>query len=152
MADSLAATLFDAALRGMLVALLALLAFVLARDRTALAAARAAVALLLGLAVQVVGSTPFVEDVLPRSWQAPLVAVSVGNAVLFWVFVQALFDDDFSLRPVHAMAWVAVASLAAFNCAFMNGSASVLAPVTVGLQRAVPLVFAMLATTAAAAH
>lgn len=151
MPPSLAATLADAALRGMLVALLVLLAFMFSRDRTALPAARAAVALMLGLVVQVLSSTPFVEDTLPRLWQAPLVAISVGNAVLFWVFVQALFDDDFALRPVHAASWLAVCALAAFNCA-TGGSASVLAPVTVGLQRAVPLVFAVLATMAAVAH
>ena len=152
MPDPVAAILFDAALRGMLVALLALLAFVLMRDRPALPAALAAVALMLGLAVQVVGSTPLVEEALPRLWQAPLVAISVGNAVLFWVFVQALFDDDFAFRPLHAAAWLAVAALAAFNCAWMNGSASVLAAVATGLQRGVPLLFAVLATVAAAAH
>src|SRR5689334_6436799 len=82
---------------------------------------------LLGLGVQVVASTPWVEETLPRLWQAPLIAVSVGNAVLFWVFVQALFDDEFALRPVHAAAWVAVAALAGFNCAWMYGSGSVFA-------------------------
>jgi AraC-like DNA-binding protein len=91
------------------------------------------------------------EALVPRIWQAPLVAVSVGNAVLFWVFVQALFDDDFTLRPLHAAAWVSVAALAAFNCAVVaDGSA--MAPVMRGLQRAVPLVFAVLAALAAASH
>ena len=152
MPESLAASLFDAALRGMLLALLALLAFVFVRDRPRLPAARAAVALMLGLAVQVVGSTPLFEELVPRLWQAPVVAISVGNSVLFWIFVQALFDDEFAFEPVHAAAWIAVAALAAFNCAWMNGSASVLAPVTVGLQRVVPLVFSVLAMIAAATH
>ncbi|MBS0449797.1 MAG: AraC family transcriptional regulator [Proteobacteria bacterium] len=152
MPDSFAATLIDAALRGMLLALLALLAVMLARDRPTLPAARAAVALMLGLAVQVFASTPLVEATLPRLWQAPLVAISVGNAVLFWIFVQALFDDDFVLRPVHAGAWLAVAALAAFNCAWMSGRGSVFAAVTTGLQRGVPLLFAVLATVAAVAH
>lgn len=37
---------------------------------------------------------------VPHLWQAPGVAVSVGNAVLFCVFVQVLFDEEFALRPV----------------------------------------------------
>ncbi|SFL94297.1 AraC family transcriptional regulator [Variovorax sp. OV329] len=152
MPDSLPATLVDAALRGMLLALLALLAFVLGRDRPGLPASRAAVALMLGLMVQVIASTPWVEEALPRLWQAPLVAVSVGNAVLFWIFVQALFDDDFRLEPMHAAAWLAAAGLAGFNCAWMYGSASVFAGVTIGLQRLAPLVFAVLAVMAALRH
>jgi AraC-like DNA-binding protein len=152
MSEPLPSTLFDAALRGTLIALLMLLAVVLGRDRPRLAAARAGVALTLGLCVQVVASTPTFEALVPRLWQAPLVAVSVGNAVLFWVFVQALFDDDFALRPVHGAAWLAVATLAGFNCAVMAGSASVVAPITMGLQRAVPLLFAVLAAIAAASH
>jgi AraC-like DNA-binding protein len=152
MPEPLPATLLDAALRGMLIALLMLLAVVLGRDRPRLAAARAGMALTLGLCVQVVGSTPAFEALVPRLWQAPLVAVSVANAVLFWVFVQALFDDDFVLRPVHGTAWLAVAVLAGFNCATLAGSASVVTPITMGLQRAVPLLFAVLAAIAAASH
>ncbi|KNZ31347.1 MAG: AraC family transcriptional regulator [Methylibium sp. NZG] len=134
----------------MLLALLALLAAVLARDRPRLPAARAGMAICLGLCVQVVGSTPMLEARLPVAWQAPLVAVAVGNAVLFWVFVQALFDDDFVFRPVHALAWGVVAVLSGFNC--IVGPLHAVAPVTFGLQRAVPLLFAVLAAVAAAAQ
>ncbi len=151
MLDAAPTTAFDAALRGMLVALLALLAAVLARDRPRLLAARAGIALcLVGLCVQVVGSTPLLEARLALLCQAPLVAVAVGNAVLFWVFVQALFDDDFVFRPLHGLAWAVVALLSAFNCIVEPRHA--LAPVTFGLQRAVPLLFAVLAAVAAAAH
>ena len=126
MTDALLLMLFDAALRGMLLALLLLLAWVLGRDRPRLPAARAALAMMLGLTVQVISSTPQFEAQVPRLWQAPLVAVSVGNAVLFWIFVQALFDDDFRLRPLHAAAWLAVAALAGFNCVVMAPGSSVL--------------------------
>jgi AraC-like DNA-binding protein len=152
MTHDLPLMLFDAALRGMLLALLLLLAWVLGRDRPRLPAARAALAMMLGLAVQVISSTPLFEAQAPRLWQAPLVAISVGNAVLFWIFVQALFDDDFALEPLHGAAWLAAAALGGFNCAWVAGSSSVLAPVTMGLQRGVPLLFAVLATIAAAAH
>lgn len=145
-------TLLDAALRGVLLALLLVLVLVLGRDRPRLPAARAGALLALGLCIQVIGSTPLFEAAVPRAWQAPFVAVSVGNAVLFWVFVRALFDDDFALRPAHIASWLAVAALAAFNCAAVAGSASVLAPVAMGIQRAVPLVFAVLAAMAAASQ
>ncbi|MDP3653995.1 MAG: helix-turn-helix domain-containing protein [Rhodoferax sp.] len=144
--------LVDVALRGALIALLVLLATVMRRDRPQLAAARVGVAMALGLCAQAISSTPLFEDMVPRLWQAPWVAVSVGNAVLFWVFVQALFDDEFALRPVHAVAWLLAAGLSGLNCAAAAHSASVLAPVTMGVQRAIPLVFAVLAALAAARH
>jgi AraC-like DNA-binding protein len=150
MLDALPLTVLDAALRGMLVALLAVLAIVLLRDRPRLPAAQAGVAMCLGLCVQVVGATPLLEARLSALAQAPLVAVAVANAVLFWVFVQALFDDDFVFRPLHAAAWLAVALLSGVNCAL--GPQHAAAPVTHGLQRAVPLLFAVLAAIAAAAH
>jgi AraC-like DNA-binding protein len=152
MTDSLPMDLVDAALRGTLVALLVLLAATLLRDRPQLPAARAGVAMALGLCVQVVSSTPLFEALVPRLWQAPLVALSVANAALFWIFAQALFDDEFALRRIHLGAWLAVAALGGINCAFVARSASVLAPVAMGLQRAVPLFFAILAAVAAASH
>jgi len=145
-------TVLDATLRGMLLALLALLAAALWRDRPALAAARVAVALCLGLCVQVISSMPLIEASLPLLWQAPWIAISVANAVVFWVFVQALFDDDFALKPLHVAAWGAVATLSVVHCIALAHPLSPLALVTLGLQRSVPLVFAVLAMVAAAAH
>ena len=150
MSDPSPLSLVDSALRGMLLAVLLLLAGVLARDRPRLAAARAGVMLMLGLCVQVVSSTPLFEALVPRGWQAPLVAVSVANAVLFWVFVQALFDDGFVLRPRHGAAWLAVAGLSGFNCAAGQAGAAALGPWAMGVQRAVPLLFSILAALAAA--
>src|SRR5260370_642615 len=43
------------------------------------------------------------------AWHAPLIALSTGNVVVFWLFTRALFDDAFKLRAWHALAWVAVA-------------------------------------------
>ncbi len=143
---------FDAALRGSLLALLMLLAALMWRDRPRLPATHAAVALAAGLCVQVVAATPAVEAGLPWFWQAPLIAVSVGNAVLFWVFVQSLFDDDFAWQPVHGVAWVVVLLLSGCNCIAQGPSAAAWLPITLGLQRAVPLLFAGLAVAAAAAH
>ncbi|MFZ3003432.1 MAG: helix-turn-helix domain-containing protein [Undibacterium umbellatum] len=142
--------LLDAGLRGTLLALLLLLSAILGRDRPQLLVVRSGIALCLGLAVQVISATPWFEAMVPRLWQAPLVAMSVANAVLFWVFVQALFDDDYVLQLWHALAWFGVAALSALNCAVVAGSASIIAPLTMGVQRAIPLIFAILAALAAA--
>jgi hypothetical protein len=106
----------------------------------------------IGLCAQVLGSAPLFEAHVPRLWQAPLVAVSVANAVLFWLFVQAMFDDEFVLRPAHVAVWLAVAALSGLNCAVLAGSGSVIEPVTMGLQRWIPLFFALLVAIAAASH
>ena len=144
MPGALPLLLTDVAIRGALIALLVVLATVMRRDRPHLAATRVGVAMALGLCIQVVSATPLFEEMVPRLWQAPWVAISVGNAVLFWVFVQALFDDEFVLRPVHGIAWLAAATLSGLNCAALANSASTIAPVTMGMQRAVPLIFAVL--------
>lgn len=152
MIDALPFVLLDVALRGALIALLVLLAVLMRRDHPQLAAARVGVAMNVGLCVQVISSTPLFEAAVPRLWQAPWVAVSVGNAVLFWVFTQALFDDEFAPRPLHAVAWLLAVALSGLNCAVLAHSAFAVAPVTMGLQRAIPLVFSALAAWAAARH
>lgn len=146
-------TLVDAALRGMLAALLLLVAAVLWRDRRGSMAGRTGVALLLGQGVQTFSAMPWVEANLAFAAQAPLIAVSVANVVLFWLFVRALFDDEFVLRPRHALAWAGVAALSLLNCALAAGEGfEAWRGLTLGVQRAVPIVFAVLAAQAAAAH
>lgn len=114
--SSLLLPVLDAALRGTLLALLVLLAARLLRDRPALPAAQAAVVLALGSCVQVIGSTPLFEALVPRAWQAPFIAIAVANVVLFWVFVQALFDDDFRFQPMHGAAYGVVLLVSGVNC------------------------------------
>jgi hypothetical protein len=146
-------TLIDAALRGMLLALLLLVAAVLWRERRGSVAARAGVALALGQCVQTFGAAPWVEAHLPFAWQAPLISISVANVVLFWIFVRALFDDDFVAGRGHALAWAGVAGLSLANCTLAStAGAWPLRELTIGLQRAVPLLFAVLAAQAAASH
>ena len=151
--SSLLLPVLDAALRGTLLALLALLAARFLRDRPALPAAQAAVVLCLGTCVQVIGSTPLFELLVPRVWQAPFIAIAVANVVLFWVFVQALFDDDFRFQPVHGVAYGVVLLLSGIDClAWAADAPTPLARVSLGLQRAVPLLFAVLTIVAAARH
>lgn len=141
--------LLDTALRGALRALLGVLIVALRRDRAQWRGASLGVALGLGLCVQVLSSAPWFEAGVARVWQAPAVAVSVANGLLFWLFVRALFDDRFALRPWHGGVWLAVAALGAANCAWLAGSAWSLANTAVAVQRMLPLVFATLALWAA---
>ena len=147
--------LLDAALRGGLLALLLLLSQLLWRDRPALPSARVALALAAGLAVQVIGATPLLEDRLPWAWQMPLVAVSVANVVLFWIFIRALFDDDFRPGLAHGLAWAALAGLALANCLIGPpgpAGASAAAAALWLSQRLATAGFALLAALAALRH
>ena len=47
---------------------------------------------------------------------APLIALSTGNVVVFWLFTRALFDETFKLRWWHALVWAAVAAFSFVNC------------------------------------
>jgi AraC-like DNA-binding protein/uncharacterized membrane protein len=139
-------SLLDAALRGALLVSLLLLVSEMRRRLPRWPATRVGVLMALGLCVQVLSSTPWFEAHVLWVWQAPAVAMSVGNAALFWVFVQALFMDDFKLRPGHVAAWFSVVALTLWNCAMGWQHAH---PVGLALQRAVPLVFAVLAVITA---
>jgi AraC-like DNA-binding protein len=148
--------LWDAALRGALVALLLLAAWRLVRDRSQAPAARVGSLLLLCLVVQTFATSPWMEQHGPWWWQAPLVGVSVGNAVLFWVFAQSLFDDEFVLRRRHVAAWLAVMALGVLFFAVVvmpQRRELALFPLVVAVaMRWTPIVFAALAVAAAAAQ
>ncbi len=144
--------LVDAALRGMVVALLLLAAGLMLRDRPRLPAAQAGALLTLGLVVQVFSSTPTFEQRVSCAVQSPLVGISVANAVLFWLFVRTLFDDDFRWRPWHAAAWALAFTVGLLNCDMVTGAPAWIAILLRVLLRAVPLAGALLAVHAAVQH
>jgi len=144
--------LVDAALRGMVVALLLLAAGLMLRDRPRLPAAQAGALLTLGLVVQVFSSTPTFEQQVSCAAQSPLVGISVANAVLFWLFVRTLFDDDFRWRPWHAVAWALALTVGLLNCDVVTGAPAWIAILLRVLLRAVPLAGALLAVHAAVQH
>jgi AraC-like DNA-binding protein len=150
--DVLTPTLVDPALRGMLLALLLLLAGTFMRDRPPSANRRIAVAIALGLGVQVVASTPLFDARLALAWRAPLIAVSVANGVLFWLLVRSLVDDEFVLRRRHAAIWGLVVAFVWLNLAVVVRGATPAAPFLLGLQQALPPIFAVLAAIAAVRH
>jgi AraC-like DNA-binding protein len=143
--------LVDAALRGALVATVLLLGAVLARSHRTHPAARVGVALMAGLAVQAFATFPAVEQGWPIGWQAALVAVSVGNSVLFWLFARALFDDDFAIGPAAVGLWASVAAVGAGFCLSVAafGPGAFISVAFKIVLRWAPAVFAVLVIVAA---
>lgn len=113
--------LLDVALRAASIALLLMLAAVLFRDFRHAVAGRLATALALGSAAH--AATYAIGHAGPAlAWQAPLLALSTGNIVVFWLFTRALFDDSFKLRAWHAAIWLAVAAFSLLNCTLLASS------------------------------
>jgi AraC-like DNA-binding protein len=105
----------DIALRGATVALLLVLAASLFRGFGTVLAGRLAAAFALGSAAHAV--TYSIGATSPVSIaHAPLIALSTGNVVVFWLFTRALFDEGFRLRWWHALVWAAVAAFSFVNC------------------------------------
>jgi AraC-like DNA-binding protein len=137
--------LIDAGLRGALIALLALvIAALLPHWRHARLAdlVRVGIALSASLIVQTLSASPWVEHQLSCQPQAPGIGISLGSAVLFWLFARAVFEDGFRLRAWHGGLWTAVAVFGATVCQW--------GPWWQGwvLMRAVPIVFALLGLAA----
>jgi AraC-like DNA-binding protein len=98
--------------------LLLVLAAALFRDFRGAVAGRLAAAFALGSAAHAV--TYGIGSISPVSiWHAPLIALSTGNIVVFWLFTRALFDDTFKMRRWHALLWAAVAGFSFVNCAWI---------------------------------
>jgi AraC-like DNA-binding protein len=116
----------DIALRAGAVALLLVLAASLLSDFRHVVAGRLAAAFALGSAAHAASYAIAIGQTAPVSvWHAPLIALSTGNVVVFWLFARALFDDAFKLRAWHALIWAAVAAFSFVNCMWIapNGNA-----------------------------
>jgi AraC-like DNA-binding protein len=129
-ANSMPLTVLDIALRAGTVALLLVLAASLLRDFRNVVAGRLAVGFALGSAAHAVTSA--IGAPSPGSiWHAPLIALSTGNVVVFWLFTRALFDDAFTLRWWHGLLWALVAAFSFVNCMWIapagNARASIVA-------------------------
>jgi len=114
----------DIALRGATVALLLVLAASLFRGFGAVLAGRLAAAFALGSAAHAVTSSIGVTSPVSMA-HAPLIALSTGNVVVFWLFTRALFDEAFKLRWWHALVWAAVAAFSFVNCMWIAPASSV---------------------------
>ena len=108
----------DLALRSGAIALLLALAALLVRDFGRQLAGRLAALFALGSAVYAASSAAGAAS-WPIGWHAPLIALSTGNVVVFWLFTRALFDDEFTLRRWHGAAWIALVVVSLINCALI---------------------------------
>jgi AraC-like DNA-binding protein len=97
----------DNGCRGAAIGLFLVIAAVLLRDRPNSVAARLSVALYIcGIAYAIREAPAF-----PRPWPwwtLPLAVVGWGSTAVFWLWAQAIFDDEFALRRWHAALWAAL--------------------------------------------
>ncbi|WGR99309.1 helix-turn-helix domain-containing protein [Bradyrhizobium sp. ISRA443] len=107
---------FELCLRSATVALLLVLAALLFSDFRKVLAGRLAIGFALGSAAHAVTASIGAAPSQISAWHAPLIALSTGNIVVFWLLTRALFDDAFTLRPWHGLIWAAVSAFSLVNC------------------------------------
>ncbi|MDH6261297.1 helix-turn-helix domain-containing protein [Bradyrhizobium sp. BR13661] len=122
-------TNLDLAFRAASVTLLLLLAVSLLTDFRNVLAARLGVAFALGTAVHAASYSLDVTSRVPL-WHAPLIALSTGDIVVFWLFTRALFDDEFRLRWRHGLIWALVTAYSFAGCVWIAPSGHVRFSVT----------------------
>ena len=125
---TLAAT--ELAFRAASVALLLMLALSLLRDFRKVLAARLGAAFVLSTLAHVVSYSLDVTSRIPL-WHAPLIALSTGTIVVFWLFTRSLFDDEFRLRWWHGWVWALVTAFSFAGCVWIAPSGHVRFSVTV---------------------
>jgi len=133
----------DLFLRGGACALLVGLAALLLRDHARAPAARMGALFALSAAAYAFCMRPGMHPHL-GAWSAPLVLLSGGNNLVFWLFARTLFDDGFRPRARHAALWAAVAGLTAFNHFVLEPPGHVTSGPLAGFMPAQALFFAVL--------
>jgi AraC-like DNA-binding protein len=108
----------ELAFRAASVALLLVLAASLFQGFRNVLAARLGTAFALGSAAHAASYSVGVSSLVP-AWHAPLIALSTGNIVVFWLFTRALFDDEFSLRRWHGLIWALVTAFSFAGCVWI---------------------------------
>src|SRR5262249_23451048 len=109
------AAALELAFRASAVALLLMLAASLAVDFRSILAGRLGIAFALGAVAHAISYSIGAPGPV-SAWHAPLIALSTGNVVVFWLFTRALFDDEFRLRPLHGLIWALVAAFSFISC------------------------------------
>ena len=104
----------EAALRGGAVVVLLLRVAVLVRSARNSPINRYSALMLTGIAAYVVVSAPGF-GALDLRWRFPIQIVSISTPAAFWMTMGAVFDDAFRARWYHALAWLALALLGAWE-------------------------------------
>lgn len=125
---TLAAT--ELAFRAASIALLLVLAAALVSDFGNVLAGRLGAAFALGSAAHAASYSVGVSS-LGAGWHAPLIALSTGNIVVFWLFTRALFDDEFRLRRWHGSIWALVTGFSFAGCVWIVPGGAVRFSVTI---------------------
>lgn len=134
----------EIALRAALVTLLLLLAGLLAKGHPRHPAARMGALLALSVSAYVLQSSPGFA-MPPLWWHAPILALSAGGAVAFWLFARTLFDDDFRPGMLHALLWLSMGLVSVVNCFVLLSQYPVAARSLGGCIDVATTVFALLA-------
>ena len=108
----------ELAFRAASVALLLVLAASLVSDFRNVLAARLGAAFALGSAAHAASYSVGISSLVP-AWHAPLIALSTGNIVVFWLFTRALFDDEFRLHRWHGLSWGLVTAFSFVSCLWL---------------------------------
>jgi AraC-like DNA-binding protein len=132
----------DISLRGAAIALFLIIAIAVLRQGRARPAAWLGAALAIGAAAYAFCSAPG-HPGLSSAWFAPLLAICIGNVVVFWLFTRAVFDDSFRPRGWHGLLWFALAVCPVVAALSVPGF-TVSRPVEIG-GRIVPVAFVLLA-------
>lgn len=119
----------ELAFRAASVALLLVLAAALLSDFRNVLAGRLGAAFALGSAAHAASYSVGVSS-LVAGWHAPLIALSTGNIVVFWLFTRALFDDEFRLRWRHGLIWALMTTFSFAGCVWIAPSGHVRFSVT----------------------
>jgi len=129
---------FDTSLRGAAIALFIVVAILTLRQNRTLPAALLGAALSVGSAAYVLCSTP-AHALHGSVFFAPVLALCVGNGLVFWLFTRALFDDSFRPAPWHLLLWLALAAFPVLRLFGVDIGASGVRVVSFALRIASPL-------------
>lgn len=120
----------ELAFRAASIALLLVLAAALVSDFGNVLAGRLGAAFALGSAAHAASYSVGVSS-LGAGWHAPLIALSTGNIVVFWLFTRTLFDDEFRLRRWHGSIWALVTAFSFAGCVWIAPGGHVRFSVTI---------------------